>query len=203
MGGKLRALLAGTVMTASMAAIPVSHADSAPYIGDVMPVAFNFCPRGWTAADGKLLPISSNQALFSLYGATFGGDARTTFAVPDLRGRMAAGMGPGPGLTNRQLGSKFGSETVTLMTQNLPSHTHSIRTATTDSTTVTDTPNNNMIAAHDDSSLDRYRDELGAPGPMAQGTLANTGGSQALDIRKPTVAITWCVSLSGTFPPRN
>lgn len=82
------------------------------YLGEVRMFAGNFSPRGWAAAEGQLLPISQNTALFSLLGTTYGGDGRTTFALPDLRGRAPVGVGQGPGLSNRPLGSKFGQETV-------------------------------------------------------------------------------------------
>jgi microcystin-dependent protein len=92
---------------------PVS-ADTYPYWGEIIKVAFNFCPIGWTEANGQTIPISYNQGLFSLIGTTYGGDGQNTFAVPDLRGRLAIGVGQSPGLSNYQLGSRSGSESVKL-----------------------------------------------------------------------------------------
>ncbi|MEE4207100.1 MAG: tail fiber protein [Erythrobacter sp.] len=99
------ALLAGAAATASP-----GHARE-PFLGEIMMFGGNFCPRGWAKAEGQLLAISTNQALFSLYGTMYGGDGRTTFALPDLRGRAPVGQGQGPGLTRRAIGSKIGRET--------------------------------------------------------------------------------------------
>jgi len=97
-----------------------------PYIGEISIFAGNFAPRGWAFCDGQLLPISQNTALFSILGTTFGGDGRTTFALPDLRGRTPVHPGQGPGLSSYQLGERSGSESIILNIQNLPSHNHII-----------------------------------------------------------------------------
>ena len=101
-----------------------AEAQSEPFIGQVMVVGFNFCPRGWAPANGQLLPISQNTALFSLYGTNYGGDGRTTFGLPDLRGRVVIGMGQSPGMSSYHLGQRVGAETVTLNTMEIPSHNH-------------------------------------------------------------------------------
>jgi len=103
-----------------------SRSISDPLLGTIALVGFNFAPRGWAACDGQLLAISQNSALFALLGTTYGGDGRTTFALPDLRGRVAVGEGTGPGLTNKRLGAKYGVERVGIGLINLPSHSHSI-----------------------------------------------------------------------------
>lgn len=97
-----------------------------PFIGEIAWVAFNFPPRGWAFCDGQLLPIAGNEALFSLLGTTYGGDGRTTFALPDARGRAIVHAGNGPGLTPRTWGSRFGTETETLTVPQMPAHVHSI-----------------------------------------------------------------------------
>ena len=107
--GVMAAVLLGSVGVAN------SAQAYEPFIGEVRSFGFNFCPRSWAAADGQLLPISSYTALFSLYGTTYGGDGRTTFALPDLRGRVPMHVGTGPGLTPRQLGEKSGQESTTLL----------------------------------------------------------------------------------------
>ena len=99
---------------------------SEPFIAEIRIFAGNFAPRGWAFCDGQLLPISQNTALFSLIGTTYGGDGRTTFALPDLRGRAPIHAGNGPGLTNRQLGSKAGVETVALSESQMPGHAHAV-----------------------------------------------------------------------------
>ncbi len=98
-----------------------------PFIAEIIMFGGNFAPRGWAFCDGQLLPIAQNQALFSILGTTYGGDGRTTFALPDLRGRTAIHPGTGPGLSNRRLGERGGSETNTLTLPQLPNHTHTIR----------------------------------------------------------------------------
>ena len=95
-----------------------------PFIGQIMMVGFNFAPRGWALCDGSLLPINNNQALFSLLGTTYGGDGRTTFQLPDLRGRVPMHQGTGPGLPNHRIGEKGGVENVTLTVAQMPAHTH-------------------------------------------------------------------------------
>src|SRR3546814_1398233 len=115
-----------------------------PFLGQIMMVGFNFAPRGWALCQGQLLPISQNQALFSLLGTTYGGDGRTTFALPDLRGRCAIGMGQGPGLANYTQGEMAGQENVTLISTQMPQHTHSLAASSTNGT-VSD-PTNAVIA---------------------------------------------------------
>lgn len=107
---------------------PVLGAETEPYIGSVDFVAFNFAPRGWATCDGQILPIQTNTALFSLLGTTYGGNGQTTFALPDLRGRVPMHMGQGPGLSNRTLGEQGGSETHTLIASEMPAHTHTAST---------------------------------------------------------------------------
>jgi len=103
-----------------------SSRGSEPFLGEICWIGFNFAPRGWALCDGQLLSISQNDALFSLLGTTYGGDGRTTFGLPDLRGRSPIHVGQGPGLSNYQWGQKGGVETVTLTINQMPSHTHAI-----------------------------------------------------------------------------
>ncbi|MCB0630228.1 MAG: phage tail protein, partial [Lewinella sp.] len=105
-----------------------------PFLGQIQPFGFNFPPRGWAFCDGQLLAISSNTALFSLLGTMYGGDGRTTFALPDLRGRSIVHIGTGPGLSHITQGEKGGRENVTLTTANMPSHNHAVRATTDDGT---------------------------------------------------------------------
>ena len=104
----MAAALAGALMAGTA---PAAHAGPDEYLGEIITAGFNFCPRGTLEADGRLLPIMENTALFSLFGTLYGGDGRTTFALPDLRGRTIVGAGQGPGLTGRQQGQAGGSET--------------------------------------------------------------------------------------------
>ena len=102
-------IFTAAIITATLAA-PSAQAGPDEYLGEILTVGFNFCPRGTLEADGRLLPISQNTALFSLLGTMYGGDGRTTFALPDLRGRVVVGAGQGPGLTERRLGERGGVE---------------------------------------------------------------------------------------------
>ena len=104
---------------------------SEPFFGEIRLFAGTFAPRGWAFADGQLLAIASNNALFSLYGTYYGGDGRTTFGLPDLRGRIPLHTGQGPGLSNRKLGAEGGRETVTINQNQLPTHNHTPLNATT------------------------------------------------------------------------
>lgn len=122
----MRITLAATAMLAALAAPLPAAAQSEPFIGQIMCAGFNFTPRGWARLDGQLLPIAQNQALFSLLGTTYGGDGRTTFALPDMRGRALVHDGNGPGLTPRTLGERGGAETHTLTPSQMPAHTHTV-----------------------------------------------------------------------------
>ena len=121
-------LLMGATSNNSKSASPIveSSMSAEPFIGEISMFAGNFAPRGWAFCEGQLLPIAQNQSLFSILGTTYGGDGRTTFGLPDMRGRVSIHPGTGPGLTNYRLGNKGGSETTTLTTNQLPSHNHTI-----------------------------------------------------------------------------
>ncbi|MEW9798900.1 phage tail protein [Alteromonas sp. CYL-A6] len=114
----------------------VHACDAEPFIATVCPVAFNFSPRGWASMQGQLLSISGNDALFSILGTIYGGDGRTTFALPDARGRTIIGAGRGPGLSDYRLGSKGGSENVTLLISQMPVHSHDATTTLSVETSV-------------------------------------------------------------------
>jgi microcystin-dependent protein len=195
--GGLAILLSSTTLTATPA-----QADSNPYLGDVMPVGFNFCPRGWAMANGALLPIASNSALFSLIGTTYGGDGRTTFGLPDLRGRHAVGYGTAPGLSNWQWGQRSGTEDVVLTANNLPSHNHLVN-LTPATTSLSNSPVNAMIYERNPGAIDGFTDQPNNLVNMRSGSISNTGGSQYLDVRSPTLAIYWCIATQGIYPSRS
>ena len=199
------ALAAGTALAAFMPTAPASAQAGEEFIGQIMTVGFNFCPRGWAQTNGQILPINTNQALFSLYGTTFGGDGRTTFALPDLRGRAPMHVGTGPGLTPRALGQRSGFETTTLTVSNMPSHNH-LAAVNINNTVAADSgnPTNNHFAR---SPLQIYENTEGAsPGAtMAPDTvtLGLTGGGQAYDNMQPYLTVNYCVALQGIYPSRN
>ena len=169
---------------------------SDPFLGQVTMFAGNFAPRGWAFCDGQLLAIAGNTALFSLFGTIYGGDGRTTFGLPDLRGRVPVHMGQGPGLSNRTVGAKSGSESVTLVTTQLPSHTHALQ-GSADSATTPD-PSGNVFAR---SSGDAYGSDLSASN-MNPGAVSDTGGTQAHSNMQPYQAINFIVALVGVYPSR-
>jgi microcystin-dependent protein len=166
-----------------------------PFIGQIQAFGFNFAPRGWAKCDGSLLPISQHSALFSLLGTTYGGDGRTTFGLPDLRGRAALHQGTGPGLSPRTIGQRGGQETSTLTTQNLPPHNHSLHARGEEDNS--EKPENNVLAASPTYST-------AAQDVTMHGTsIGNTGSSQAFNNMQPFLVINWCIALVGTFPSRN
>ena len=170
-----------------------------PYIGQISMVAFNFAPRGWAFCDGQLLPISQYTALFSLLGTTYGGDGRTTFALPDLRGRVPMHEGDGPGLSDRSLGAKGGSETVTLLSSQMPSHNH-MANANGDSGGQF-TPVNGFWAAEGSQAAATYA--ATANGTMNVNAISMAGGNQSHNNMQPYLVIAFVIALYGVYPPRS
>lgn len=159
-------------------------------------VGFNFAPRGWAFCDGQILPISQNQSLYSLLGTTYGGDGRTSFALPDLRGRTPIHVGRSNGGQEHRLGQKSGEEANTLSANEMPQHTHQARAANADANTAD--PSGNVLAR----ALNLYE----SPGALVQlraGTVTNTGGGQAHNNMQPTLVVNFCIALRGLFPSRN
>ncbi len=172
-----------------------------PFIGQIQPVGFNFAPRGWTLCDGQLLPIANYTAVFSLLGTTFGGDGRTTFGLPDLRGRSIVGVGHGPGLSDIRWGEKSGVEQITLTTANMPAHRHSVTATTNDAT---------LDEAAAGARFGTAGTPIYAPANSGTGTVAlagdstsQVGGSQAFQSRNPFLGIYVCIALQGIFPSRS
>ncbi len=172
-----------------------------PFIGEIKMVGFNFPPRGWATCDGQLLPISQNTALFSLLGTQYGGDGQTTFALPDLRGRVATHQGQGPGLSSRTIGEVLGEENHTLITTEIPAHTHP----------VTVNPACSAEDASSGSPIGQVPATPAAPaytspatGAMAasSGTAGPTGGSQPHNNMQPTLTVNFIIALQGIFPAR-
>ena len=179
------------------------------YLGEIRLFAGNFAPRNWAFCQGQLLAISSNQALFSILGTQFGGDGRTSFALPDLRGRVAVGAGHGPGLTNRQQAQQGGAEQVTLTTAQLPAHTHPATATAHGSTSEGDqsSPENNYPAAlSTDRGVPRpygttQDTQLGSDAVQVQ--VQNAGGSQGHDNMQPWLALNYVICLQGIYPSRS
>ena len=177
---------------------------SEPFLGQITMFGFNFPPRGWATCEGQLLAISQNSALFSLLGTTYGGDGRTTFALPDLRGRAPIGPGQGSGLSNIQWGQRGGNEQTALTNSQLPSHTH---TATVN---CVKTPGNtNQVEGAvwaNDAGTQSATYATGQNDALMRAdaiSLQNTGSGLPFSIRSPYIGIYYCIALVGIFPSRS
>jgi microcystin-dependent protein len=170
---------------------------SDPFLAEIRMVGFNFAPRGYATCDGQLLPIAQNQSLFSLLGTLYGGDGRTSFALPDLRGRAGVHEGQGPGLTGYSLGQRGGSETETLSIAQIPAHSHIRGTGNQARST---TPEGNVVASRPRRGARIY---TSPPGTVPLAGQGSTGGGQAHDNMQPFTVIQFVIALQGTFPSRN
>ena len=176
----------------------VVNAGNDPFIGEVQWFAGNFAPRGWALCDGQLLPINNHQSLFSILGTTYGGDGRTTFALPDVRGRVMIHEGNGPGLTERRLGAKTGAETETLTVDQMPDHTHTLRASGGDANSRT--PTNNLLSS---PARTRIYDSGNTNTNMDETSITPTGGSTSHNNMQPYTTLNCIIALVGTFPSRN
>jgi microcystin-dependent protein len=175
------------------------------YIGELRPIGFNYAPKGWLFCQGQLLPINQYQALFSLLGTTYGGNGQTTFALPDLRGRLPVGAGPlsGNSGSNYVQGQRGGVESVTLATTQIPAHTHPI-TGTMKTAGLGDpsNPQGNYLAGDNNAQFSAGPANA-TMGGGAQGTSSNSGGNQPHDNRQPVIGINYVICTQGIFPSRN
>jgi microcystin-dependent protein len=174
-----------------------------PLLGEIRQIPFNYAPRGWAFCNGQLLPIAQYQALFSLLGTMYGGDGQTTFALPDLRGRVPVSNGQLPGGSSYTLGQTGGLDAVTLITTELPAHTHPV-TGTMQTAAFGDpsSPQGNYLAS-DANAQFGAGPASATMGGTAQGTSANAGGSQPHENRQPLLALNYVISLQGAYPTRN
>jgi microcystin-dependent protein len=176
---------------------------SEPFVAEIRIVAFNFAPRGWAFCDGQLLPIAQNTALFSLIGTTYGGDGRTTTALPNLRDRAPMHPGRGPGLTSRRLGERVGTETVTLSEAQIPNHSHEMRVAQAFPTT--NIPAGLYPSRHIDEATGRpYSDNNPTLNTdFSSSEMATTGGNQAHINMQPFLGLNYVIALVGLYPSRS
>ena len=173
-----------------------------PFVAEIRIFPFNFAPKGWAFCDGQLLPISQNTALFSLLGTTYGGDGKSTFALPDLQGSVAMHPGQGPGLSLHDLGEKSGEETVTLLVSEIPAHAHPVGRALNDAGNSI-SPANSVWAqsAAGRGAAALYID--GAPtGQVNVNSLAVAGGGLPHTNMQPYLTLNFCIALQGVFPAR-
>lgn len=168
-----------------------------PFVGEIALVAFDFAPQGWAFCDGQLLPIAQNTALFALLGTTYGGDGQTTFALPDLRGRVAIHAGQGPALTNHLIGGSGGAEKVAMTVTEMPTHSH--LPLSFSGAGSTNNPNGAVLAR----APQKIYKSGPTNAPMSQQGLSQTGGSQPHNNMQPFLALRYIIALFGIFPSRN
>ena len=173
---------------------------SNPFLAEIRIFPFNFAPKGWAFCDGQLLPLSQNTALFSLLGTTYGGDGRSTFALPNMQGNAPMHPGQGPGLSLHDLGETGGSDTVTLLESEMPGHAHTLRAHDLDqadhqvpspSTSLAQSANGNAYLG-------------GSPAltPLADVAVTPAGGDQPHNNLQPYLTLNFCIALQGVYPPR-
>ncbi len=172
---------------------------SEPFIAEIRIFAGNFAPRSWAFCNGQLLPVSQNTALFSLIGTTYGGDGRSTTALPNLKGRLPMHPGRGPGLTSRRLGQRGGVEMVSLTEAQMPNHTHQLQGSGEDGDSTTPS-SARMVGAGNDM----FRSPTGATtGAMADASMPNAGGSQPHNNMQPFLVMNFIIALQGLYPSRS
>jgi len=170
---------------------------SEPFLAEVRMVGFNFAPRGWAFCDGQILPINQNQSLYSLLGTTYGGDGRTTFALPDIRGRTPIHVGRSNGGGDHRLGQKSGEETHTLSANEMPNHDHVVMATSENANQPS--PQGHVFAR---STNTIYRSPDGLT-PIKSDSVLHVGGGQAHENMQPYLAVNYCIALQGLFPSRN
>jgi microcystin-dependent protein len=170
-----------------------------PFVAEIRILANNFAPKGWAFCDGQLLPISQNTALFSLLGTTYGGDGKSIFALPDVQGSAPMHPGQGPGLSLHDLGEIGGSDTVTLLESEIPSHSHALSAINFNASDNLPTSNDLSRGA---GGLNAYAATGGPLVQMAPQAIVLAGGDQSHNNRQPYLTLNFCIALQGVFPPR-
>lgn len=167
-----------------------------PFVAEVRIFGFNFAPKGWAFCNGQILPISQNTALFSLLGTTYGGDGKSTFALPDLQGAAPMHPGQGPGLSLRDLGEAGGTDTVTLLAAEIPAHNHLLHAFPSAEVA-------NPTATRGWGNAPMYQAPGMSFGAMAPETIAPAGGGLPHNNMQPYLTLNFCIALQGVFPPRS
>jgi len=185
-------------MSAILSLAPHSAKAQEAFIGEIRFFAGNFAPRNWAFCDGQLLPIAQNQALFSIIGTTYGGDGRTTFALPDARGRAMLHAGQGPGLSLRQLGVNGGTQTNMLTVDQLPAHTHPQRAATAGADSAT--PQGSLMGG---TGRDSIYSGAAADTVMSSAAIGSTGGGRPVTNMQPFVTTNCIIAVQGIYPSRS
>lgn len=175
---------------------------SEPFIGEIRIVTYNFAPRGWADCNGQILSIAQNTALFSLLGTTYGGNGQTTFALPDLRGRFPAHEGFGPGLSGRYLGERSGTETHTLLTQNLPAHSHTANLLAQSGEGDRSDPSG-AYPARAEEPLQPYAGSTSTAMAANGVQVGLTGNNQPVGHMPPYLCLRFIIALQGIYPSRD
>jgi len=171
-----------------------------PFVAEIRIFPFNFAPKGWAFCDGQILPLSQNTALFSLLGTTYGGDGKSNFALPNMQGNAPMHPGQGPGLSLHDLGETGGSETVSLLESEIPSHSHALM-ASAQPATRTGPAGNSLSRVP--TGATPYLAPAGAPlVSMADQSIAPAGGDQPHNNMQPYLTLNFCIALQGVYPPR-
>ncbi|HEV2773690.1 MAG TPA: tail fiber protein [Thermoleophilaceae bacterium] len=171
-----------------------------PFVAEIRIFPFNFPPKGWAWCDGQLLPVSQNTARFSLLGTVYGGDGKSTFALPDLQGRAPMHPGQGPGLSLHHLGETGGTDSVTLVDSEMPVHAHTQRAAPDPGDNIVPGPTVSLAGS---ASANAYVGGSPTPQAMNPQALAPSGGSQPHNNLQPYLTLYFCIALQGVFPPRS
>ena len=201
----MKRLMAGVFVAAAALAGPSAADAQEAFLGEIRMFAGNFAPRGWALAQGQILPIAQNTALFSILGTTYGGNGQTTFALPDFRGRAPVGWGQGPGLSNRDLGEQGGTETNTQTINEMPMHTHTAVATASSAPGTHIRPQGRLLAKVDPNTGPNIYTP--GPGDVALApeavTIGPAGGSQPQNNMSPYLGMNFIICLEGIFPSRN
>jgi len=172
-----------------------------PFVAEIRIFPFNFAPKGWAFCDGQILPLSQNTALFSLLGTTYGGDGKSNFALPNMQGNAPMHPGQGPGLSLHDLGETGGSETVSLLESEIPSHSHQLRASVENGTQGTLTPNITLATSVGGTLYQSTTNQNLVS--MNGNALAPAGGDQPHNNMQPYLTLNFCIALQGVYPPRS
>jgi microcystin-dependent protein len=170
-----------------------------PFLAEIRIFPFNFAPKGWAFCDGQILPLSQNTALFSLLGTTYGGDGKSNFALPNMQGNAPMHPGQGPGLSLHDLGETGGSDTVTLLESEIPSHSHSAMVEPLPATLNLPAP---TVGLGKSAGVAAYSATTSPVVQMSDNTVAPAGGDQPHNNLMPYLTLNFCIALQGVFPPR-